>query len=83
MSGEMLERRVVTADEILMGLEYILGRRVMQALQDKLNYEYFGIEDIAEIIETRPDIFERTMRETLGSAGPALIRRARALNVKG
>jgi hypothetical protein len=73
MLGEMHKRKVLTADEILLGLEHILGRRSIRALQDKLDYEYFGTEDIASVIEERPELFERAMKEILGSAGPAIL----------
>ena len=77
MLGELIKRKKGGTDVMLLGLEHVLSKRVTQALLNKLNYEYFGTENIAEIIEARPDIFERAMTEILGSAGPALIRSAR------
>jgi hypothetical protein len=73
MLGEMLERELTNADKILLGLEHILGQRTMRALE-KLDYEYFGTQDIASIIEERPELFERAMKEILGSAGLALLK---------
>jgi hypothetical protein len=71
--GEMHEHRAPTADEVILGLEYILGQRSMQALVERLEYEYFGTRDIASIVKERPELFERAMKEILGSAGPALL----------
>lgn len=73
MLGEMHKQRAATSDEVILGLERILGQRTMRALMEKLDYEYFGTEDIASIIEDRPELFERAMNEILGSAGPALL----------
>ena len=74
MLGEMHEHRAPTADEVISGLEYILGQRIMQALVKRVEYEYFGTHDIASIMEERPEVFERAMKEILGSAGPALLK---------
>jgi hypothetical protein len=82
MLGELIKRKTVATDGMLLGLEHILGKGVTQVLLNKLNYEYFGTENIAEILEARPDIFERAMKEILGSAGPALIRCARAWSIE-
>lgn len=76
----MLEVEGAAAAEVLLGLEHILGQRTMRALRDKLDYEYFGTEDIAAMIEFRPELFERAMKEILGEAGLALIKCVRVSN---
>jgi hypothetical protein len=74
---EEMQEKVTVGDEILLGLEHILGRKITQALWVKLDYEYFGTGDIASVIEERPELFERAMKEILGPAGPAIVGRIR------
>ena len=64
----------IAARNLILNLEKILGEKVMAALLGNLQYTYFGTDDIAKVIQTKPELFERAMKELLGEAGLAILR---------
>lgn len=59
--------------EFVRRFEKIFGPIVFAHLQSTMQYTYFGTSDIASIIETKPDLFERAMSEIFGKAWPTIL----------
>lgn len=70
--GEASAQNLATPQDILQGLERLLGPRVMLALKEILHYTYFGTDDVEYIMQTRPELFERAMSEIFGKAWPMI-----------
>lgn len=65
--------RDLAGQDFLKRFERIFGSVITAELKDVMHYTYFGTDDIASIIQTRPELFERAMTDIFGKACPAIL----------
>ena len=65
--------RDLAGQDFLRRFEKIFGPIITAQLESVMHYAYFGTDDIASIIQSRPELFERAMSEIFGGAWPAIL----------